>query len=133
MSLLKRFIFYFGGFALSLIFLFFIKEKIGFSFEFDYGPNSRTLKNIRLKNRVFSESALNELQKHQLDTSDISFVLLKGDVIFNESNIDLDSCKVYVIEGEPVSEKNKKVIKNIKMTIQNCNKTATVQKLIISE
>ena len=57
MSILKRFAFYFGGFALGLVLLYFFIGGSGASCEYDYGPNSRTLKNIRLKERVFTNEA----------------------------------------------------------------------------
>ena len=47
-----------------------------------------------------------------------------GDVNFGESNTKLDSCKVYVIEG---FVKNT----NLKMKVQNCDKTATITSIIL--
>jgi len=133
MSLLKRFAFYFGGFGIGLVLLYFFVGGSGASCEYDYGPGARTKKNIRLKKRVFSENSLQFLKNNQLDTSAISYLLKKGSVLFSESNTKIDSCKVYVIEGESASEESQKPIVKIKMTIQNCSKTATVQKIIISE
>jgi len=133
MSLFKRFLFYFGGFGLGLVLLYFFVGGSGASCEYDYGPGARTKKNIRLKKRVFSKNSLQFLKNNQLDTSAISYLLKKGSVLFSESNTKLDSCKVYVIEGESASDESQKDIKNIKMTIQNCSKTATVQNIIISE
>ena len=49
----------------------------------------------------------------------ISILLDDGDVLFSESNTELDSCRIYVIEGE-ISEKN------LKITVENCEKLATV-------
>ncbi len=131
MSLLKRFAFYFGGFAIGLILLYFFVGGSGASCEFDYGPSSRTLKNIRLKERKFSNESLNTLKKHQLDTSDISYSLIKGNVLFSESNTKLDSCKVYVIES-PLKE-DSTTNKKMKLTIENCNNKATVAKIVISK
>jgi hypothetical protein len=127
MSLLKRFAFYFGGFAIGLILLYFFIGGSGASCEFDYGPSSRTLKNIRLKERVFTNEALDALKNNQIDTSDISNLLLKGDVLFSESNTELDSCNVYVIEGSHKGNPNK----SIKILVENCNKKATIQKISI--
>tara|TARA_R110000787_G_scaffold284341_2_gene397951 strand:- start:11295 stop:11684 length:390 start_codon:yes stop_codon:yes gene_type:complete len=127
MSLLKRFAFYFGGFAIGLILLYFFIGGSGASCEFDYGPSSRTLKNIRLKERVFTTEALFALKNNQIDTSDISNLLLKGDVLFSESNTELDSCNIYVIEGTHKRNSNEK----IKISVENCNKKATIQKVSI--
>ena len=127
MSLLKRFAFYFGGFAIGLILLYFFIGGSGASCEYDYGPNSRTLKNIRLKERLYSNEALDALKNNQIDTSDISNLLLKGDVLFSQSNTKLDSCDVYVIEGAHKGKPKEK----LKISVENCNKIATIQKISI--
>jgi|TARA_B110000046_G_scaffold63035_1_gene70477 hypothetical protein len=127
MSLLKRFAFYFGGFAIGLILLYFFIGGSGASCEYDYGPNSRTLKNIRLKERVYTNEALDALKNNQIDTSDISNLLLKGDVLFSQSNTKLDSCDVYVIEGAHKGKPKEK----LKISVENCNKIATIQKISI--
>jgi|TARA_B110000240_G_scaffold121296_1_gene135542 hypothetical protein len=127
MSLLKRFAFYFGGFAIGLILLYFFIGGSGASCEYDYGPNSRTLKNIRLKEHVYTNEALDALKNNQIDTSDISNLLLKGDVLFSQSNTKLDSCDVYVIEGAHKGKPKEK----LKISVENCNKIATIQKISI--
>ena len=119
MNLAKRFLFYFGGFAIGLILLYFFIGGSGASCEYNYGPNARTLKNIRLKERVYTSESLKTLTMHQLDTSSVSSLLRSGDVIFSESNTKLDSCKIYVIQGE-VSENI------LKISVQNCEKQATI-------
>ncbi len=133
MSILKRFAFYFGGFAIGLILLYFFVSGSGASCEYDYGPNSRTLKNIRLKERVFSENSIVELKQNQIDTSVISYLLKNGEVLFSESKTKLDSCKVYVIEGRISSEEVSGSNKKIKITVENCNKKATIQHVLILE
>ena len=60
----------------------------------------------------------------KIDTSTISKILNDGDVLFSESNTTLDSCKVYVIEGEI----DKKVVK---LTVENCNTRALINGLNI--
>jgi len=119
MNLAKRFLFYFGGFAIGIVILYFFIGGSGASCEYDYGPTARTLKNIRLKDRVFTNESLDALSAHQLDTSSISALLKTGDVVFSESNTELDSCKIYVIQGE-VSEKN------LRISVENCEKQATI-------
>ena len=120
MRIRQRFVFYGIGFIIGLIILFFFLG--GKRTSCDYGPNSRVLKNIRIKERVFSETTLQQLTDYQLDTSAISTLLRNGNVLFSESNTNLDSCKIYVIEG--TSKK-----KELKMTVQNCDSIATVQKV----
>jgi len=125
MHLAKRFFFYFSGFAIGIVLLFFFVGGSGASCEYNYGPTARTLKNIRLKERVYSMEVLNTLENHQLDTSDVSTVLKNGDVLFSESNTELDSCKIYVVEGESRNQW-------LKMTIENCENKATVQSTTIN-
>ena len=117
MKLAYRLVYFSGGFLLGIGLLFFILS--GKRTSCAYGPESRTLKNIRLKQRAFSETTLNVLRENKMDTSAISTLLKDGDVLFSESNTKLDSCKLYVIEGE-ISERN------LKITVENCEKTATV-------
>jgi hypothetical protein len=133
MSLLKRFAFYFGGFGIGIIFLIFIKDKIGYSFEFDYGPGARTKKNIRLKKRDFSESTLEFLKNNQMDTSAISYLLKKGNVLFSESNTKLDSCKIYVIEGNSASKEGSDIIRKLKIKVENCDSIARVKEVSFSD
>jgi hypothetical protein len=121
MHIAKRFGFYGFGFliGLLLLFLFLNGKKAGC----DYGPDARTLKNIKIKQRVFSTQSLQDLKKNNLDTSAVSLLLRIGDVNFGESNTKLDSCKVYVVEGFV-----NKI--NLKMRVQNCNKTATITSIV---
>ncbi|MBK5214136.1 MAG: hypothetical protein JJE55_10805 [Flavobacteriaceae bacterium] len=117
MKLAYRLAYFSGGFLIGIALLFFILS--GKKTSCAYGPEARTLKNIRLKERAFSLQTLQVLHENQLDTSAISTLLKDGDVLFSESNTDLDSCKQYVIEGK-ISEKN------LKIRIENCEKEATV-------
>lgn len=117
MKFIKRLGFYSGGFIIGLLLLFFFLG--GKRTSCDYGPNARTLKNIRIKERAFSDKTLQQLKQQQLDTSAITKLLEDGNVLFSESNTELDSCKVYVIEGT-VSDKN------LKISVENCNTKATI-------
>ncbi|CAI8312794.1 MAG TPA: hypothetical protein DCL52_04395 [Flavobacteriaceae bacterium] len=122
MNIAKRFGFYGFGFIIGLVLLFFFLngKKAGC----DYGPDARTLKNIKIKQRVFSTQSLQDLKKNNLDTATVSSLLKLGDVNFGESNTKLDSCKVYVIEGSV-----KKI--KLKMSVQNCEKTATITSIAV--
>ena len=117
MKLAYRLAYFSGGFIIGIALLFFILS--GKKTSCAYGPEARTLKKIRLKERAFSESTLQILRKHKLDTSAVSMLLEDGDVLFSESNTDLDSCRLYVIEGEILE-------KNLKITVENCEKLVTV-------
>ena len=122
MKFIHRLGFYLGGFIIGLILLFFFLS--GKKTSCDYGPEARTLKNIRIKPRYFSEAVTVELVDNQLDTSVVSELLKKGDVIFSESNTKLDSCKQYVIKGEFLEQK-------LKIRVENCEEKATVMKITI--
>lgn len=117
MKLAYRLAYFSGGFLLGIALLFFILS--GKKTSCAYGPEARTLKNIRLKKRAFSEQTLQMLQANKMDTAAISTLLKNGDVLFSESQTQLDSCRIYVIEGD-ISQKN------LKITIENCEKLATV-------
>lgn len=119
MKLIQRVGFYLGGFAIGLVLLFFFLSGKKTSCDYDYSANSRTLKNIRIKNRVYTENALMVLSQHKIDSATIEQILNEGDVLFSESNIKMDSCKQYVIEGF-VSEKT------VKIKVENCTETATI-------
>ena len=122
MHIAKRFGFYGFGFVIGLLLLFFFLngKKAGC----DYGPDARTLKNIKIKQRVFSKQSLQDLKQNNLDTSAVSSLLRFGDVNFGESNTKLDSCKIYVIEGYVKNT-------NLKMNVQNCDKTATITSIVL--
>ncbi len=117
MKLTHRLIYFSGGFILGLLILFFVLS--GKKTSCAYGPDARTLKNIRLKERAFSEKTLQFLDNNKIDTAAISEILVNGNVIFSESNTNLDSCNQYTIQGK-INEKN------LKIRIENCEEKATV-------
>ena len=121
MTFKQRLPYFLGGLIIGVIIVVFILGKKDTSF--DYLPNARVLKNIRIKNRVFSDDALTVLNSSKMDTAVISQILKKGNVdIFNK--IRIDSCIQYRIKG-------KKELKNITLTIKNCESTAYIEKITI--
>ncbi len=117
MKLAYRLVYFSGGFIVGIALLFFILS--GKKTSCAYGPESRTLKNIKFKQRAFTEKTLLALHENGMDTSAVSNLLEDGDVLFSESNTELDSCKLYVIKGVILE-------KTLKITVENCEKTATV-------
>lgn len=117
MKLAYRLAYFSGGFLIGIALLLFILS--GKKTSCAYGPEARTLKNIRLKKHAFSEQALQILRANKMDTSAISMLLEDGNVLFSESQTHLDSCRIYVIEGN-ISDNN------LKITVENCEKLATV-------
>lgn len=90
----------------------------------DYGPNSRTLKNIRIKERVFSEEAMAFFSSGNIDTSSVTGILHTGKVNFGKSNTGNDPCNIYFVSGEVQS-------KVLELQIENCDSTATIQNVIL--
>lgn len=120
----QRLFYYLGGFAIGLILLFFFLG--GKNASCNYSPNARVLKNIRIKERLFSEELQQNLQKLKLDTSAISILLASGKVNFSKSNTKLDSCKTYIIEGA-VQEKE------LELLVANCDSIAKFKNLNIKK
>ena len=120
MKFIHRLGYYLGGFSIGLIILaFFLGGK---KTSCDYSPEARVLKNLRIKERSFSQDALDVLRQHQLDTILISSILNNGDVDFGRSNTDLDSCKTYTVTGN-ASEKQ------LELLMENCDSLVTVQEI----
>ncbi len=117
MKFAYRLAYFSGGFVIGIILLFFILS--GKKTSCAYGLDARTLKNIRLKNRAFSENTLLVLRENRMDTNAISTLLKEGDVVFSESNTRLDSCKQYVITGKVLERK-------LKIKVENCDSLATI-------
>lgn len=124
MKFIHRLGFYLGGFVIGIIILMFFLS--GKKTSCDYGPESRTLKNLRSKRLLYSQNALIVLSSNQIDTSLTSALLVTGSVIFSESNTKLDSCKQYVIEGKVFENK-------LKMRVENCNTKATIMEVFLNE
>ncbi len=123
MKLIQRVGYYLGGFAVGLLFLaFFLSGK---RTSCSYGPDARVLKNISTKKQMLSKSVIVDINSQKIDSITIAYILKKGDVNFSESNTKLDSCKVYVIEGD-YNEKE------IVLRVENCELTATIQSVRVN-
>ncbi|MEL0456384.1 hypothetical protein WJN01_09110 [Flavobacteriaceae bacterium SZ-1-7] len=117
MKLIQRIGYYLGGFAIGLIILaFFLTGK---KTSCSYGPDARVLKNINSKKLIYSQSVQNALNSYVIDSVEIDFVLKKGDINFSESDPRKTPCAIYMVEG---STKNKEIF----LTIENCDSTATI-------
>ena len=119
-SLLRRTGFYMGGVAIGLVIFAFLIRGRGVKCEFDYFPNARTLKNIRLKESHFSPEIRQLIDNKEIDTAEISNILKYGDVDFSRSKTKVDSCKLYIIEGMLRN-------KEIELTVHNCDSTARIK------
>lgn len=122
MKFIHRLGYYLGGFSIGLVILaFFLSGK---KTTCNYSPNSRVLKNIRIKEKVYSESALKQLSQNRLDTTHVSRLFSSGNVDFGGSNTDLDSCKTYLITGEAEE-------RSLEILVENCDSIATVLEIVV--
>jgi len=121
MTFKQRLPYFLGGLTIGIIFVVFIFGKKNTTF--DYGPNARVLKNLRVKERVFSKEVLSNMTFNNIDTADISTILKNGNVDIG-NKIKLDSCLYqYNIKG-----KNK--LNNVVLTVKNCDSTVYIEKII---
>lgn len=120
MTLLKRFGYYFGGFSIGLVILaFFLNGK---KVSCDYSPSARVKKNIRSKTLNYSDESRELIYINYLDSFSIDNIISKGSVNFSESNTKLDSCKIYIFEGDHADNQ-------YRLTIANCDSIATLKKI----
>jgi hypothetical protein len=118
MKLIHRFGYFSIGLIMGIVILmFFLSGKRA---SCDYSPNARTLKNIRIKDRIISEEAYRFFELNNIDTSSVAIILDGGDVNFSKSKTDNKTCNIYFVKGEIES-------KVLELQIENCETTATIQ------
>ena len=123
MGFLKRFGYFFIGLSLGAIAVFFFwKQK---KVTFDYGMDARTLKTIRIREKIYSPEAQHTLNINQLDSVAINYILNNGDVNFGKSEQREKPCAKYMIEGDYKG-------KSIDLWIIRCDSTSTIQKVFIN-
>jgi hypothetical protein len=121
MTFKQRLPYFLVGLTLGIIAVFFVFDKKEATF--DYGPNARVLKNISIKNHIYSEAVKTAILAKQIDTAQISKILKKGNAdIWNK--IKTDTCIQYNIKG-------RRELKNITLTVKNCDSTAFIEKIMI--
>ncbi len=120
MTLAKRLLYYFSGFGIGMIILFFFLG--GKRASCDYFPNARTLKNLREKERIIPPEVLLSLESNHLDTSAIGYLFNHGIVDFKDSNTSLDSCKIYAIKGDYKEQ-------HLLLHVENCDHEARIKSL----
>ncbi|MDT0646631.1 hypothetical protein RM545_08010 [Zunongwangia sp. F260] len=124
MNLAHRLGYYGFGLVLGIIILMFFLG--GKKASCDYSPTARVLKNIRIKERNFSEESLTFFSNNSIDTAVVSSILEKGNVDFGESDTDRETCKIYMVTGETDSGE-------LELEIENCEDIATVLSVKRSE
>jgi hypothetical protein len=120
--LIKRIGYYLVGLSLGSIAVYFFWQKKNASF--DYGMDARTLKTIRIRERLFSDQAKKIMVQYNIDTTKISAILYLGDVDFGKGKPRQKPCAEYYITG-------KKELKNVSLLVNRCDSTATIEKIII--
>lgn len=122
MKLIHRVGYYLGGFAIGMVILFFFLG--GKQVSCAYGPNARTIKNIGIKEHIYSEEVQAAMLNHSLDTLAITQLIRSGNVNFSESDTRSEGCKTYLIE-------NTLEDRDVELRVQNCDSSATIQSLVI--
>lgn len=122
MKFINRLGYYLGGFAIGLIILAFILS--GKNASCDYGPNARTVKNIISKPLEYSSSAEQYIAKVGLDSTTVTNLIKYGDVNFNRSVINEESCNTYYIESIYKDQ-------DVKITVLNCDDKAIINDLML--
>ncbi|MGV8946675.1 MAG: DUF4258 domain-containing protein [Lutibacter sp.] len=117
MTFKQRLPYFLVGLTLGIIAVYFVFDKKDASF--DYSPNARVLKNISIKNHIFSEEVKTSLLLNKIDTAEISRILKNGNVDVWDK-IKMDTCIQYNIKG-------RKDLKNITLTVKNCDSTAFIE------
>ena len=115
MSLYKRLLFYFFGFTIGLIFLFFFVNKKEATF--NYSPNKIVLADIQKKEWIFI--SINDSSKIKKTN-----IINNFKVDFSKSNVELDSCKIYIVESKKQEDK-------LYYKIENCSRKATFKNLYL--
>ncbi len=116
MDLLRRFKFYLIGITIGIIPTLFILKAKGSTF--DYGFDARTLKQIRIRKRVFSEQAKRTMMQHHIDTAEISTILRNADVDFGKSKPRKTPCPEYFITSEKID-----------LYVIRCDSVSTIDKV----
>ena len=120
MKFINRLGFYLGGFAIGLIILTFILS--GKNTSCDYGPNARTVKNITSKPLEYSLSTEDYISEVGLDSTTVRNLIKYGDVDFNKSIINEESCNTYFIESSYKDQ-------DVTITVLNCKDKAIINDL----
>jgi hypothetical protein len=120
--LLKRIGYYLVGLSLGSIAVYYFWQKKNASF--DYGMDSRTLKTIRIRERVFSDEAKKSMERYNIDTTKISTILYLGDVDFGKGKPRQTPCAEYYITG-------KNELENVHLYVKRCDSTSTIEKVIV--
>jgi hypothetical protein len=120
--LIKRIGYYLVGVSLGSIGVYFFWQKKNATF--DYGMDARTLKTIRIKERVYSDNAKRVMLNSDIDTTKISRILNTGDVDFGKGKPRQKPCAEYYITGN-------NDLDNVSLYVSRCDSVSTIKEIII--
>ncbi|WP_269684633.1 DUF4258 domain-containing protein [Flavobacterium lacustre] len=122
MKFIHRFAYYFIGLIMGMFFVAIVFS--GKDTRCNYFPNARVLNDLRNKPFNYSDKASQILAESWIDTVDIKNTLKFGDIDFDQSNVEVEKGKLYVIEG--------KTLKNQEITLKviNYSDKAVLQDII---
>jgi hypothetical protein len=122
MKFIHRFAYYFIGLIMGMFFVAMVFS--GKDTRCNYFPNARVLNDLRNKPFNYSDKASQILTESWIDTVDIKNTLKFGDIDFDQSNVEVEKGKLYVIEG--------KTLKNQEITLKviNYSDKAVLQDII---
>lgn len=128
-KLLQRFGYYLGGLALGVVALSYINDQKGTTF--DYGPNARTLKQLRLRDTLVIDAlAQKTIHQYKLDSLDIQYVLHKGDVDFSKSHPRTKPCPDYWVDITIGKKQNNEITtNNFVFIFERCDSIATLKEI----
>lgn len=119
-GLIKRMGYFFGGFSIGLVMLaFFLNGK---KVSCAYGPEARVLKNINIKPLSVSSEAEGFISSNRIDSTELKYILRKGNVVFSKSEPRKSPCGIYYIEGI-LNDKESAIL------VENCEKRATLKSI----
>jgi len=122
MKFVHRFAYYLIGLIMGCFFVALVFS--GKDTRCNYFPNARVLNNLRTKPFQYSDKAIQTLNEKWVDTTDIKNTLTFGDVDFDQSNVDFNNGKLYIIEGKTI--KNQEII----LKVVNYEKKAVLEEII---
>jgi len=102
MEFAKRLTWYLFGALIGTIFVFALFGNRT-DISCNYFPDARVKGDIQKKIINYDKKTLELLSENNLDSSNISKLIIDGDVIFSKSNTKLDSCKTYFIENNEMN------------------------------
>jgi hypothetical protein len=114
----KRFGLYGFGFAIGIVLVFFFLG--GKNSSCNWLPNARMLEIIRSKQISYSEEVQSKIKDATIDSTDINYILVEGDIDFSKSQVKNNPCRNYLINGELDDQE-------VSITVIICDSLATIE------